>query len=347
VSTAARRTAPAWLRPRAARHSLLWLVVGANALVLVAALVGLASTPLTVSWPANLREAVVLSFAVAGTVVVQALLVRRVLAPLGALWQHMQEVDPLRPGERIDVDAQSIEVADLVDAFNAMLDRLEQERRDSARRAQAAQDAERRWLSLELHDQIGQDLTAVLLGVDVARRVDGARRTEALDTALETTKDCLDRVRSIVHRLRPEALDELGLASALVHVCNRVSASSGMRVSPRFAPDVPRLSPDAQLGVFRIAQESLANAARHAAATHVEVALCPHDGGVRLTVTDDGVGISRADRAGVGSGIRGMRERALLLGAALHIGPSSPRGTEVRLDVPAVEVLRQSDRDGG
>ncbi len=340
MDPAADRPVPGPRRARTPRYSLLWLVVGANALVLAAALVGLASTPLTVSWPANLREAVVLSLAVGGTVVVQALLVRRVLAPLDALWQHMQAVDPLRPGQRIEVDAQSIEVADLVSAFNAMLDRLEQERRDSARRAQAAQDAERRWLSLELHDQIGQDLTAVLLGVDVARRVDGPRQTEALDAALETAKDCLDRVRSIVHRLRPAALDELGLASALVHVCDRVGASSGMRVSPRFAPDVPRLSPDAQLGVFRIAQESLANAARHAAATHVEVALAPHDGGLRLTVTDDGVGIGRLESVSAGSGIRGMRERALLLGATLHVGPSSPRGTQVRLDVPAVEVVR-------
>lgn len=331
--------------PGGPRRSLLWLVVSANVSVLAVALVGLASTPLTVSWPTNVRDGIVLALAIAGTVAIQALVVRWVLTPLGALHHHMQHVDPLHPGTRIDVRARSIEVADLVDAFNAMLDRLEAERRDSARRTQAAQEAERRWLSLELHDQIGQDLTALLLGIDVARRVDGDRRQEALAAAAETAKDCLERVRSIVHQLRPAALDQLGLTTALVQLCDRVDAASGVHIERRFGAGLPALSTDAELGVFRVAQESLTNVVRHAHAREVALSLEAHDGGVRLTVADDGAGLP--DGGTGGSGIRGMRERALLLGARLELRPRSPRGTEVVLDVPASEVVARPADDPG
>lgn len=317
------------------RRSLLWLMVGANVAVLTVALIGLASTPLTVSWPAGIRDAIVLALAIGATMVVQALLVRRLLAPLRALWTHMRAVDPLRPGPRIAVQARSKEVTDLMVAFNAMLDRLEEERRESGRRAHAAQEAERRWLSLELHDQIGQDLTALLLTIDVAGRVAGQKREEALKAAEDTVKDCLDRVRSIVHELRPPALDHLGLTSALLHLCDRITSTSGLEVDRDFARDLPTLSADAQLGVFRVAQESLTNVVRHAGAGRAEVSLRGHDGGVRLTIADDGIGIAPPSS---GTGLRGMRERALLLGAVLHVDAPPQGGTHVTLEIPATEV---------
>lgn len=323
------------------RWSLLWLIVAANAAVLALALVALASTPFTVGWPASVREAVVLVAAIAVTVVTQTLLTRRILGPLGALGRSMGTVDPLHPGQRLDIETRSIEVATLLAAFNTMLDRLEEERRESARRTQTAQDAERRWLSLELHDQIGQDLTALRLRIDIASRVEGPAQAEALEIANTTAQECLERVRGLVHRLRPAALDELGLVSALVALCDRVAESSGLEIDRRFAPGLPRLSPDAQLGLFRVAQESLTNVVRHAEAGRVALDVRPFEGGVRLTVVDDGVGIG-ADRDGAaGSGVRGMRERALLLGAELQVRPRAPRGTEVLLDVPVTEVLSE------
>ncbi len=323
------------------RRSLLALIVAANVAVLSVSLVGLASTPLTVTWPDDVREGVVLGLAIGVTIAVQTLLMRRLLAPLGALWRHMQDVDPLSPGRPVDIRARSREVADLVEAFDAMLGRLEQERRGSARRAQAAQDAERRWLSLELHDQIGQDLTALLLSIDVARRVDGEPRDAALEAALATAQDCLERVRAIVGRLRPAGLDELGLVSALVHLCDRVAGAGDLRVDRHFDEDVPELTPDAQLGVYRIAQEALTNVLRHSGAASASLTLAPLAGGVRLTVADDGTGMDTPATGGdeSGSGVRGMRERALLLGASLRVGPRHPRGTEVTLDVPATEAV--------
>ncbi len=146
-----------------------------------------------------------------------------------------------------------------------------------------------------------------------------------------------------MHRLRPAALDELGLVSALVALCDRMAESSGLEIDRRFAPDLPRLSPDAQLGLFRVAQESLTNVVRHAGAERAALDVRPFGGGVRLTVVDDGIGIS-ADRDGAaGSGVRGMRERALLLGAELLVRPRAPQGTEVLLDLPATEVLTEGD----
>jgi two-component system sensor histidine kinase UhpB len=313
--------------------------VSANASVLALGLLVLASTPLTVRWPADLRGAALLVVALGSTLGLQIVVSRRILAPLGALWQHMQSVDPLRPGHRIDVHARSVEVTDLVDAFNGMLDRLEAERRDSARRAQAAQEAERRRLSLELHDEIGQDLTALLLNVGVARTAVGDAQRDAHERAIATVGDCLEHVRAIVQRLRPAGLDELGLVSALVHLCERIGRTADVDIQPQFQPGLPPLSADAQLGVFRVAQESLTIVVRHAAATTATLTLAPRGAGVRLTVADDGVGLP-PDRRG-GSGIRGMRERALLLGAALDVAPALPRGTVVTLDVP------ESETEGG
>lgn len=333
---------PVWAgaRRRPPRRSLLWLVVAANAGVLALAGAVLAATPVTVSWPADVRGAVGLVVVVVGTVLVQALVARRVLAPLGALWQHMQRVDPLEPGRRIDVEARSIEVNDLIQAFNGMLDRLEQERRESARRTQAAQEAERRWLSLELHDQVGQDLTALLLNVSLARTAEGEARTAALDTAVATAGDAQEHVRAIVHRLRPAGLDQLGLVSALVQLCARVQATEDIQVRPSFDPSLPRLSADAELGVFRVAQESLTNVVRHAEAGAAELTLAPCGSGIRLTVSDDGVGPGAPGTGG--SGIRGMRERALLLGATLEVRRRSPRGTTVTLDIPAAEIVEDA-----
>lgn len=342
MASVAQGSTPPWLSRRPARRSLLWLLFWANTAVVVVALAGLASTPLTVNWPTNVREAVILLGAVAAMLAANLFAMRRVLSPLGRLWAVMRTVDPLRPGQRIAVAARSIEVADLERAFNDMLDRLEEERRDSARRQQAAQDAERRWLALELHDQIGQDLTALMLTIDVAARTaDDDRRAAVLDTAAVTARECLERVRTIVTHLRPAGLDELGLTSALLNLCERLTRSSGVRVVPRFSASLPSLDADTRLGVYRIAQESLTNALRHGSATRVDVALDADENGVRLVVTDDGSGIQSTDPSG--TGIRGMRERALLLGARLEIGPAQSGGTRVCLDVPGHELVNPLD----
>ncbi len=318
----------------APRRSLLWRVFSANVIVLTAAALALALTPVTVSWPVNTGEAILLLAGLAIILIADLLLMRRALTPLGRLWEAMRRVDPLHPGQRIDPGARSVEVAELAAAFNDMLDRLERERRDSARRTQAAQEHERRWLSMELHDEIGQSMTALLLQLDVLSRTATASQAPLVRAATDATRDCLQRVRAIVHRIRPEALDDLGLSSALVQLCERMSAPGTLQVTWTLERALPELTDDAQLVVYRVAQESLTNVARHADARSASVVLRRHAGGVRLTVTDDGA--NPAPAASTGSGIRGMRERALTIGASLQI--THDAGTIVVLDVPATEA---------
>jgi len=297
----------------------------------------LALLPVTVSWPVSLGEALVLAGGVLVMLVTNLVLLRRILTPLGRLRDAMSAIDPLRLGEPVDVGARSIEVAELTTAFNDMLDRLDHERRESVRRTQSAQEQERRSISLELHDEIGQNLTALLLQLDVAlRSAASPAQREVLETSSDTVRDCLEHVRGIVRRLRPEALDDLGLLGALEHLCDRVGHDTGMLVGRSLDPAVPQLSPDAQLVVYRVTQESLTNAIRHAGARNVRVELQPSGGGARLTVTDDGIGLPEGTREG--SGIKGMRERSLMVGAELRVGSRSPSGTAVLLEIPATEA---------
>jgi two-component system sensor histidine kinase UhpB len=130
-------------------------------------------------------------------------------------------------------------------------------------------------------------------------------------------------------------LEQLGLVSALTELSRRFADQSGIPVRPSFAEGLPRLSDAAELAVYRVAQESLTNVARHAGASAVEVSLQPGAGSVVLRVSDNGRGIGEnADVNGHG-GVRGMRERALLVGGALAVKPARGGGTEVRLEVPA------------
>jgi two-component system sensor histidine kinase UhpB len=243
----------------------------------------------------------------------------------------MARIDPLRPGRRIEVPGPASEVSLLADAFNAMLDRLEQERRESGRRTLSAQEAERRKLAAELHDDIGQTLTAMVLQLDrIAQRSDDELKADAQD-ARNTAVALVDDVRALARRLRPEALDTLGLVSALTNLVDRLSSRTGLRIDRRIDRDLPELTPEADLVIYRVVQESLTNVLRHAGATRASVSLTRDAEGVVLTVEDDGTGFD-ADAVAQG-GIRIMRERALLVGGALTITPRAGGGTTVRLSV--------------
>ncbi len=143
--------------------TLLWRVFASNAAVLVIATLVLVLSPVTVSFPIALTEAVVVTAGLSLMLGFDLVLLRRAFAPLGRLTMFMRGVDPLRPGERAELEAADPEVSELTRAINEMIDRLETERRDSARRALAAQEGERARIARELHDEVGQALTAVVL----------------------------------------------------------------------------------------------------------------------------------------------------------------------------------------
>jgi two-component system, NarL family, sensor histidine kinase UhpB len=310
--------------------SLFWRIMLLNASVLVAATALLLFAPVTVSVPVLPAEALVLLAGLAAMLIANGVLLRVGLAPLDRLTRLMSTVDLLRPGQRLPVSGGG-EVAAVVRAFNEMLDRLETERGTSAARALSAQEAERRRIAQELHDEVGQSLTAVLL--DLKRAADRAPDPLRADLrhTQETTRESLDEVRRIARRLRPGVLEDLGLLSALTALATEFSTHTELAVRRRFEPGLPRLSDAAELVLYRVAQESLTNAARHADARHVELALTRHADAVVLSVRDDGRGVGHTRE---GAGIRGMYERALLVGARLSIEPGPAGGTEVRLRVP-------------
>jgi two-component system sensor histidine kinase UhpB len=307
--------------------TLLWRVFGTNAAVLVLATLVLVVSPLTVSFPIALVELVALGGGLVAMLVLNLALLRRTFRPLGRLTSVMRAIDPLRPGERATVDEADPEVAELTAAFNDMLGRLERERRESARRALAAQEGERRRIARELHDEVGQALTAVILQLDRAGRGAGSN---GVAEARETVRASLEEVRGIARRLRPEALDDLGLRSALAALTNDTTRRTGLLVKRRIPAALPRLDPDEELVVYRVAQEALTNVVRHAATRSAQLVLDVRDGRVELEVRDSGAGFE-AGVAPESAGLLGMRERALLIGAELEVRSAVGDGTSVRL----------------
>jgi two-component system sensor histidine kinase UhpB len=312
---------------------LFWRVFATNASVLAVATLVLAVSPATVSFPVAATEAAVLVAGLCAMVALNLALLRRAFAPLDRLKRFMSGVDPLAPGRRATLEAADPEVAELTDAFNDMIERLETERRDSARRALAAQERERLRIARDLHDEVGQALTGVVLQLQAAADapVDDVR--EAARRAREEVRGSLEDVRAIAQRLRPDALDHLGLTSALVALATEVSRQSGIEIRRSIGVALPEQSPEAEVVLYRVAQEALTNVARHADASVAELGLDHDDGRLVLSIADDGRGFDPR-RVHAGTGIRGMRERALLIGADLQIDPRPGDGTTVWLTLP-------------
>lgn len=319
---------------RTVTTALYWRLFGLNALIFLAGGAVLVFSPATVSTPVSVTEVSVLTVGLVLMLAINALLLRTGLRPLNGLTALMQRVDLLQPGERLTVRGNG-DVAHLIDTFNAMLDRLETERGESNAHALAAQEGERQRIAQELHDEIGQSLTAVLLGLK--RAVDRAPdelRAELCDVQ-ETIRASLDEVRHVARRLRPGVLDDLGLFSAMNALATDFADASHTPVTRRFDHRLPALSSATELVLYRIAQESLTNIARHAGASEVELFLARERDHVLLCITDDGHGLNGASE---GAGIRGMRERALLIGAHLALDSPTAGGTQVRLVVPTDTV---------
>jgi two-component system sensor histidine kinase UhpB len=319
-------------RPSPAR-ALFWRLFVINGLVFAVGTLILAVSPATVSSPVLLTEVPVLAAGLALILAANALLLRKSLAPLDALATLMRRVDLLGVEDRV-VDRGNGDLTYLIDTFNAMLERLAAEHGASSARALAAQEGERRRIARELHDEVGQSLTGVLLGLK--RVVDRApvELRDELATVQETVRASLDEVRQVARRLRPGVLDDLGLRSALHALCAEAERAGGVPVTCRVDAHLPEMRDEVELVLYRIAQEGLTNMTRHSRATHAGLSLTAGPGGVTLRVTDDG----RGGVAEEGAGIRGMRERALLVSAGLTIDSPPGGGTDLRLVVPSTAL---------
>jgi two-component system sensor histidine kinase UhpB len=316
-----------------------WRVVGTNAVILIAAclLTVLILSPRKYASivPAELA---LLAIALVALGLLNFALLRRMIAPLERLTKMSRQVQSSRSGERFSVDGTRSETAELATAFNDMLDRLERGRQESTRRVLDAQEAERLRVAQELHDEVGQTLTAVLLQLAQAARRASDPVREQLNQAQEATRASLDDVRRIARDLRPEALDDLGLVSALRALSERIARPAGLHVDRHLSVETPHIARTAELVVYRVAQEALTNVVRHAGATRVELWLEDWDGCVRLRVLDDGCGLEPSTLEG--TGLQGMRERAELVGGSLVLRNRATRGLEVVLDIPIQDPAR-------
>jgi two-component system sensor histidine kinase UhpB len=153
-------------------------------------------------------------------------------------------------------------------------------------------------------------------------------------TPRQMADQTLDDVRQIARRLRPEVLDHLGLVPALRNLCDRIADGTGVVVRRSLPAELPPIGDGTDLVIYRVAQESLTNIARHARARVADVRLELDDRRLRLTVSDDGVGLAPDAAATSTGGLPWMRERALLIGGHVEIGSGPAGGTEIRLDVP-------------
>lgn len=248
------------------------------------------------------------------------------------------------------------EVAAASDLARSIVERLEAERsieRERLRHGVLARERERTRWARELHDETVQGLASLRLQLEYAHCLNDSReRQQVLENALAEVDREIEGLRHLITDLRPAALDDLGLVAALEALARRAGAIDGLTVNTDIAIEgtVPRLAPDAESAVYRIAQEALTNAAKHSGAAHAEVALYVEGDRLVAAVRDDGSGFAPAAAstltvapetsgngamdAASGFGLHGMRERAELVAADLEVTSEPGAGTTVRVSVP-------------
>lgn len=205
--------------------------------------------------------------------------------------------------------------------------------RRASERLLTVQEDERRRIARELHDGVGQVLTALALTLDAEPGGPNGSNGPIRSAARQLTDTALAETRDLADRLRPARLDEIGLVHALRDLARRAGFPVHIDAAAD-ATDRDLLSASARVEVYRIVQEALANAARHSGAPDAEVVITRDQRSLVIRVTDAGAGFDPVDAAQAGIGLAGMRERAELLGAVLHIASSPGAGTRVRLEVP-------------
>ena len=325
--------------------NLMTQVLAVNLLLIVAAVgaATLATNP-HFKLAAKPEAGLVLGLAIALSVLVNVFLLQRRLRPLELLVDEMERADLSRPGAKMAESGGSgepEEVERLNKTFRRMLERLETERRRASSAALTAQEEERARIARDLHDEVNQSLTGLLLRLEALREQAPFELAKEIDDTKALANQAMQELLTLARQLRPTALDDLGLKAALAGNVTELNQRSSMEVS--FSSDASTytdLSTDAQLVVYRVAQEALSNAAQHAEAENVQVTLNRKDGMVELTIVDDGRGFT-FDQASRGLGMGGMRERALLVGGDLRVESRPGVGTRVRLLVPIENI------DGG
>jgi two-component system, NarL family, sensor histidine kinase UhpB len=280
-----------------------------------------------------------LALAVFCAILLNSLLLRRRLEPIERLVETMEKIDLASPGTRAQVPRRSArEIKKLAGELNRMLERLEEERLGAGRAVLRAQEQERARIAQDLHDEVNQALTAILLRLQatISDAPDNLKRE--LTVTKELANQAMDELLNLARQLRPTSLKDHGLIAALASQVRDFGERTGIESSFKRHGDVPKLSDEEQLVIYRVTQESLSNVVRHAGAQKVDVELS-FVGKTILRVHDDGHGFTGERLNGSGRprgrpgglGLSGMRERALLVGGALQIFSEPGEGTTIEL----------------
>jgi two-component system sensor histidine kinase UhpB len=303
-------------------------------LLLVACTVLVATVALNAhfSGVARSREALVLGLAIFATLLGNWLLLRRRFEPLDRLISKMEKID-LSDTSKVELTtpgADSAEVKRLDAAFQRMVARLEAERRQAGRAAIEAQERERRRIAQDLHDEVNQALTAVSLRLEASIQQAPQDLQRELSETKRLSSQAMEELLSLARQLRPAVLDDHGLIPALHSQVRDFAEQTGTRARFNSRGTVPKLTPEQQLVIYRVTQESLSNIAQHADARNVDVELS-FVGRTVLRISDDGHGFASTRNGGLG--LSGMRERALLAGGQLSIWSREGQGTRVELTI--------------
>jgi two-component system, NarL family, sensor histidine kinase UhpB len=322
--------------------SLIGQIVAANvvlvALTLLAASLA-AGLDLTVE---NQRWSfMILALSIVLTLCVNLWMLQRRFNPLERLIERVERIDPAEPGTHPLAEPEPVaEIDRLSHSFRRLLDRIEEERRRSGTLVMRAQEEERRRLARDLHDEVNQALTAILLRLEALAQDTSPERAGEVAELKRLVNQAMEELLNLARHLRPSALDDHGLMPALEAQLRRFAARTGVEVRLNREGEPDLLPEDVQTALYRVTQEALANVSRHAAATVVEVDVDAAGERVELRVRDDGAGfhpgsLSRTgtEAPGSGLGLSGMAERARLVGGELDIRSAPGGGTSVTLRI--------------
>jgi two-component system sensor histidine kinase UhpB len=318
------------------RESLVGQVVAINVLLVVAVLFA-ASAAAGLNLAVNdqrLRFGAI-AIAILILLVVNMLLLRRRFGPLESLIARLEEIDPAQPTTQFVVPRTSVEeVERLSIAFRRLLRRIEDERRRSGRLVLRAQEEERRRLARDLHDEVNQALTAILLRLQALSEAAPPELDREIAELKALVNQAMEELLRLARQLRPAALDDLGLIAAVESQLSRFSEQTGIQTALHTEGAPAAITEDQQTVIYRVVQEALSNTAQHANATFVdfELRIFPSHG-VELRVRDNGQGF-QTGRVDGGLGLSGMAERARLVGGELTVSSTPGTGTRVRLYIP-------------
>jgi two-component system sensor histidine kinase UhpB len=320
------------------RESLVGQVVAINVLLVVAVLfAATAAAGLDLAFNDQRMRFGAIAISIVLLLAVNMIVLRRRFSPLETLIARLEEIDPAQPTSQFVIPRTNVEeVERLAITFRRLLKRIEDERRRSGRLVLRAQEEERRRLARDLHDEVNQALTAILLRLQ-ALSEDAPDPLAPQIAALKTlVSQAMEELLRLARQLRPASLDDLGLIAAIEGQLARFSEQTGIQTALHSEGTPEAITEDQQTVIYRVVQEALSNTAQHSAATYVdfELRVFPSHG-VELRVRDNGKGFDAVHQGdGGGIGLSGMAERARLVGGELTVTSSPGAGTRVRLYIP-------------